>query len=489
MAAHCNNSDSTSQYPPFCCVHGSESQPLLGHHPHPHLSQQQSRDGDCRVDLHDEKTGHDTRGPCPSNNKKIRRGKFWGRVCSLVVLGWVYYTFLYNGRGSHDHGHHHDHHLDIDSDVSSQAGTYGTCAKATSDWNSTMKTDASNLRLRFGKGRFGSHVQVYQRDVSIPTILVKSKITPLKTRFDAKLDPLGPEIDENQSEVENLGLHLEIKNVGDLFDVLIWFKDRDVVEHGETHHACAKLDIDIILPNTYQHYGTLTIDGGVTTITTHDLGGIGFQKLELGTSVGDVVTQGVILADEVLVHTLTGKAALEAVEVATENMPLNVEVSTHTGSISVGAKTTFLDNDNIHAHKVITTASTGSIKVHVSPAAAEVPSSKKAGNLEIAAHTNTGAVGVTVQLADKSQSLVLSAMVKTGSVDAAVSDEFTGHFDASTVTGSAKVQETTGSTGVIVYEKQTATQQAGTRIHDGDRGQSSILLSTQTGRASLTFTS
>ncbi|KAG0329040.1 hypothetical protein BGZ99_003670 [Dissophora globulifera] len=488
MAAHCNNSDSTSQYPPFCCVHGSESQPLLGHHPHPHLSQQQSRDGDCRVDVHDEKTSHDTRGPCPSNSKKIRRRKFWGRVCSLVVLGWVYYTFVHNGRGSHDHGHH-GHHLDIDSDVSSQAGTYGTCAKATSDWNSTLSTDAQNLRLRFGKGRFGSHVQVYQGDVSIPTILVKGKITPWRTRLDAKLDSLGPEIDENQSEVENLGLHLEIKNDLDQLEVFIWFKDRDIVEHGETHHACAKLDIDIILPNAYQHYGTITIDGGVTTINTHDLGGIGFQKLELGTNVGDVVTQGVVLADKVLVHTLTGKATLEALEVATEDTPLNVEVSTRTGSISVGAKTTFLNDDNIHAHKVITTASTGSIKVHVSPAAPEVPSGKKAGDLEITAHTNTGAVGITTQLADKLQSLVLSAMVNTGSVDAAVSDEFTGHFDVSTVTGSAKVQETTGSTGVIVYNRQTATQKAGTRIHDGDRGQSSILLSTRTGHASLTFTS
>lgn len=74
MAAHCNNSNSSSQFPSVCCVHNTESQPLLGHHSGHHASgssqyQHQTPPPAYYVDM----TGNNKGGHCTSSHAPVHQ--------------------------------------------------------------------------------------------------------------------------------------------------------------------------------------------------------------------------------------------------------------------------------------------------------------------------------------------------------------------------------------------------------------------------------
>ncbi|KAI8606019.1 hypothetical protein EDD21DRAFT_362110, partial [Dissophora ornata] len=301
MASHSNN-NSTSQYLPFSCVYGSESQPLLGHHSHPHQSlYQQQNEGEYRVDVHDEKCDIAPREVSPLICKNTRRRKLLGRLCALMFLGWIYYAFIHKD----NYKHHHGNHTDVDShttprNINSPQGSigYNHCEVDAIDWDgpSIFTTDASNFNLKFGKGSFGSYVQVHQGAVSQPTLRIEGMISPMESVLVKNEQDGGRTI-----SIWHLGLHIEIREDPELFDVLVWFEDRTVVaDDGYGYRACATLDIAIIL----------LIDGAVTKINMYNLDKIRFRKLDLETAVGNVIGNDLVLVDEFLVRVKTGKVEI-----------------------------------------------------------------------------------------------------------------------------------------------------------------------------------
>ncbi|KAF8941399.1 hypothetical protein BGZ58_009482 [Dissophora ornata] len=413
---------------------------------------------------------------CMMKSKNTRRRKLLGRLCALMFLGWIYYAFIHKD----NYKHHHGNHTDVDShttprNINSPQGSigYNHCEVDAIDWDgpSIFTTDASNFNLKFGKGSFGSYVQVHQGAVSQPTLRIEGMISPMESVLVKNEQDGGRTI-----SIWHLGLHIEIREDPELFDVLVWFEDRTVVaDDGYGYRACATLDIAIIL----------LIDGAVTKINMYNLDKIRFRKLDLETAVGNVIGNDLVLVDEFLVRVKTGK-------VATQNRPLDVSVTTDTGRAYVGVKTTPLNKDEEGKHRVSVTALTGSAKVDISPLSLEVPSDKKSGDLEVTTYVNTGAVSNTIQLTDASQKLYLTARSSTGAVDVSVSDAFLGGFRLQTKTGSAKVQPTTSSDSEISYMTQTDKVIVGFKKpvsdEDDSADQPQIDLRTSTGRVSLKFT-
>ncbi|KAF8982373.1 hypothetical protein BGZ46_001415 [Entomortierella lignicola] len=484
MANSCNNHNSTSTYPPFCCVHnGSENQPLLGHHTH---------QGDYRVDLSNEKSTAASAPyseTCSSSSWKSRRSKFWARFLGFVFLGYVCYSIFHPDR--HGHGHSHDvgYGMDNDSQQSNDSTIITTlCGKDTIEWDgpSIFQTNAENFNLRFGKGNINSQVEVYRGPVTQPTLRLSGRISPLEIKSAVKNTNGVSTI-----EIEHLGLHIIIQETSDLFDVFIWYETRSVEGRGWKYSTCANLDLSIILPESYTSYNSISIDGGVASVHAYDLDTISFKKLDFATNVGKVIADRDIFVDEFVTKIKTGKAEIESIQVSKESeKPLNVKVASSTGHIVLGVKTTPVNENEEKHHSIDVSTNTGSIKVDVISGFPD-GSSKKPGHVDISTVSRTGSVNTNVELAPVDQRLYLNSSTNTGSVRASVSDSFLGHFKLETRTGAAVVSEAPNSESYISYEKQTRQIKAGVKaLRGGDdrEYQSQIDLQTKTGRASIEFT-
>ncbi|KAF9426694.1 hypothetical protein BGZ76_002646 [Entomortierella beljakovae] len=483
MSNSCYN-NSTLQYPPFCCArHGGESQPLLGHQ-NPH------ENTEFHVDMTNEKGAPVHPTACPSDCKKShRRRKFIGRFFGFLFLVYLYHTFVHES-------HHHivvgDGRTDSNqgnSGSGSGGAIYDLCRKYAIDWDgpSTFVTDAQNFQLRFGRGQHYENVQVLTGNVDQPTLHISGKISP-DNHLDNGKKNYGDLIVSHKDtdiEIERLGLHIKIKETNDLFDAYIWFEDHTVSEGNYEYRACADLRITVTLPKSYKNYNSIVINGAVTSVDVVDLDTIAFNKLDLSTSVGHISTMGELFVDEFKAHTNTGKTEVESIQVTEgSNKALDVKVSSNTGRASVGVKTTRVCNDE--PHKIDVTTGTGSVKVDATPSSSS-SNTGNVGHLNINAQSRTGGVDASIKLAGAEQKLSLNVNTNTGSVRAAVSDEFLGHFKVETNTGSTTVKEASGSKSHINYQKLTSKYKSGVKTLGNEEHQSQINLQTRTGSAFLQF--
>ncbi|KAF9932250.1 hypothetical protein BGZ65_004552 [Modicella reniformis] len=451
MTSNCCNSNPPSQNPPTFCVHNDETerQSLLGYHAHQtHLQQQQQQlpqheQGDYRIDMKDGK-GQLPINPCVSNCKKTRKRKFWYIIGLILVIGF-YYAFTNN--------HHRNHHLAMDGSHNSGSSINGdgevviihdSCINKAIDWDSlkSFATNAQNFRLKLGKGSFGSRIKIHTGNVQQPTLLLDGKISPLKGG--------QPEFhtEGEMTIISHLGLHVLIKDINNLFDTEIWFEDRWVEnELARGYRACATLEIEIVLPESYTAFGSITVHGNLASINAYDLGGIVFQNLDFGAAVGDVNTRGDILADTFKVQIITGKSEIESLHTS-DQKPLDVNVQTTTGLIS----------------------------------------------LALTANLITGAMGIvkaSIQLFNEDQVLNLAAKASMGTVDAVVSDEFLGRFQLKTSLGVTNVESTAkGSNSEIKYEKLSHFFKSGVKVKKREENHSKgeIDLTSTLGRVTLQFT-
>ncbi|KAF9286093.1 hypothetical protein BGZ68_003254 [Mortierella alpina] len=483
MSDHlCRGSDST--YAPVCCVHEHEGQPLLGHHVHsqPHQPHQPQpphyEKGDYRIDMNDSTSYHQSLSS-DRQGSKIRRRKLW--------LSFAFITLYFVGCMFFNSKRHHGTYGGFDTaNYDNALSDY--CKERAIEWDGVtdLTTKAKHYKLNFGKGNLASNVQVKTGQVSEPTLRIAGKVSPWGEGRGEDMAVMRAH--GSETEYTRLGLHILIKDDDNQFDASLWFEDREVIdEHdGQKYRACARLEVEVILPDTYSDYDSLSIGGHVVSVEGHGLDKIGFQKLDLGASVGEVVTRSTILANQFRAHVDTGKISVEAVQAATEGNALDIDASTATGSISLGAEPTVVKTD---AHHNINIASnTGSIQLDVRQSG-QNRVAQNPGSLKIRTNTNTGSVKTSIQLAEAAQVLLLNADTKTGSVSTVVSDTFSGHFTVQTRVGMAKVEPAHGSRSTISFEKSTPSLKTGTKTLGERRGddQSKIELSTGVGLASLRF--
>ncbi|CAO3566133.1 unnamed protein product [Mortierella alpina] len=484
---HCRGSEAV--YAPVCCVHEHEGQPLLGYHAHsqpqqpPQQQQQQpprSEKGDYRVDMNDS-TSHHHQSLSSDNHRRSRsrRRKLWlsFSFIFLYVIGWVYF-----------HSKTHVKTCNGSNVASYDGALIDYCSERAIQWNGVtdLTTKAKHFKLYLGKGNLASHVQVKTGQVSEPTLRIAGKVSPWGEGREEDMALMGSS--GSETEYTRLGLHILIKDDGDRFDASLWFEDRDVLdEHGgQRYRACARLEVEVVFPETYTAYDSLTIGGHVVDVEGYGLESIGFQKLDLGASVGGVVARDTILANQFRAHVDTGKISVEAVQTATEGNALDVDASTSTGAIFLGAEPTAVEKNAAHNIKIA--SKTGSIQLDVRQSG-QNRAAHSPGSLNIRTFTNTGTIKSSIQLADAAQVLLLNADTRTGSINTIVSDTFLGHFAVQTRLGSAKVETARGSKSTISYEKSTPSFKSGTKTLDDRRGddQSKIELSSGIGSASLKF--
>ncbi|KAF9918234.1 hypothetical protein BX616_009830 [Lobosporangium transversale] len=509
----CNNSHSSSRHQPVCCVYtGTENQPLLGYHPHQYQQQQQQHrhQGEYHLNISDEKNYASLEAEYPQSTSQCerasRRKKFRRHLLLLLVLGFVYFTFFHSCRNNYFHQHQdpdtfgRGSNTDNNSDRSNIAYP-DSCLKHADTWEKpwVFDIDAANFQLKFGQGSMGSRVQVYTGAVQKPTFELYAKASLSEDEDgdegDKRHRNSGNDDNSNRGdaiEVVRHGVHLEFKQSLELSEALIWFEDHYVEHGGYKYRACAQVDINIIVPESYKRYGSISVEGAVTSINAHDLDNIKFDKLNLVTATGNVITKDNIHADQFSTHVSAGNAEIESVQTASDDgrEPLDVKVVVNTGHVVVGVETNPVGKNESRPHRILVQASTGSVKLDVAPAKAKSSGSmaQKPGHLQIDTSTNTGTVRNLIQLASEDQTLNLSSSSRTGTVDATVSDSFLGRFDLSTMVGNSKVVPALGSESSISYEKQTPHSKIGFKtLSDNKAYESEIKLRTITGRTFLEF--
>ncbi|KAF9361230.1 hypothetical protein BGX34_007260 [Mortierella sp. NVP85] len=370
------------------------------------------------------------------------------------------------------------------------------CMHRAVEWDgpTTFITDADHFRLKLGPF-FGSKLKIYSSNtVQQPTFFLHGRLSPMKE------SQVEQSIQGNVTRISHLGLHIELIDLNDVLDVNIWFEDRWVEDTPFRYRSCAELNLDLVLPETFTSYGSITLRGQVASVQLYDLDNVAFESLDLETAVGEVISHGDLRADLLNVKVETGKSELESVRVAhgddDDSQPLNVNVETTSGHIKLALVANFVNEEEARPHQVTATSITGATSVEIRSPTNEgkqpisLPEGKKPGDLEVQTTAKTGTVRTVVHLYNEDQVLNLISKTHTGAVSALISDEFLGRFSTQTSWGSTHVQPARGSDSVIKFIRQTMNVKIGekTKRDGGDSDpKGRIELQSDLGRVNLEF--
>ncbi|KAG0286218.1 hypothetical protein BGZ96_009634 [Linnemannia gamsii] len=538
MADHCNNSNSSSQHPSVCCVHNTETQPLLGYHNGHHASGSQYQAPPppaYYVDM----SGNSNKGGCytPSHAPDVQRQCYCqqqhchghghqhqqqqhhnqqthgereerdGSGCCLLIFALLFvilmvnptvlfhrysFTGFWNNAGAPGSSTASTsmNSLDLLTNDSDNL-SFDRCRDNAINWDgpSTFTTEVRNFRLKIGQGNIFSRVNISTGPVAFPTLHILGEVSPYEDELKS-IKPAAPTAHGEKIDIDYLGLHIAIVEEDNQLDTQIWYDNREVVDprDGQHYRACARLFLEVILPESYTSYGAISVDGPLVVINTHDLENVKFDRLHFGSTVGEISTHGRVHADVFDAKSNTGRIRAETVQVATTGKPLDIQVYSITGSVQVTAETTDVDASEENPHKIHVSTNTGPVKLTVQPSSSS--SSSKHGNLDISTTASTGAIENTINLASQEQILTLTSKTNTGSIRNHISDAFLGHFSLSTKWGSTIIKPAKGSKSTITYEKLSAREKVGTKELSGspEGAIGSIVMSTSTGSTDLQFT-
>ncbi|KAF9934270.1 hypothetical protein FBU30_002688 [Linnemannia zychae] len=375
----------------------------------------------------------------------------------------------------------------------SNSFSFDRCRDNAIEWDgpSSFTTEAKNFRLKIDKGNIYSRVNITTGPVTSPTLRITGEVTPLEQDSKVTKPTALSSAHDEKIDIDYLGLHIVIVEEANQFDAQVWYDDRQATDprDGEHYRACARMFFEVILPESYAQYESITIDGPVVVIHAQNLENVKFDRLHFSSSVGSISTHGRIQADIYDAKSNTGHINADNVQVATAGKPLDIHATSVTGSVQLTAESTAVATNEEIFHKIHATTNTGQVEVTVRPAGSTIHSAdSKPGDLDILTRAITGSVGTTVILASKDQTLSFKSSTITGSIRSYISDEFLGKFDVSTKWGSAHVQPVKDSKSTITYQKTNAREKVGTKTLDGSEGtQGSIELKTSTGGSTLVF--
>ncbi|KAG0090734.1 hypothetical protein BGZ93_001508 [Podila epicladia] len=491
----CSNSGSV--FEPICCVHtpegNPEARPLLGHHSHSGSQQPINT-----ISTNNEKglpiPVQDGYRACQAAKKK--KQKLIKKLAALLLLGYLFFSYILPAYDNHNSRHRGRHHIvysnDMENASSGDTIYHGDeCRTYAVEWDgpSTFSTNSERFHLSLGKGNLASKVTVQTAAVNEPTLKLTAYVSPEDTDGDGRVAPVPGKRyngdDKSVIKIERLGLNLEIVDDEDLFNAQIWFDDRTAhTPAGHAYRACARLEVLVLLPESYTHYKDLQINGVVADIRANGLDKVKFGNIDFNAAVGSVVTTDQLSADKFTAVVKTGHVEVASVEAATESKPLKVVADVATGHATVHAKTKPANT----AHDVLVQSNTGSVQLTVSPSSSS-SSSDKPADLNLHAATKVGSVRAVVSLESRHQVLRLDAGSNTGSVNAQVSDDFSGHLRVETKLGSTYVKEASGSESKIEYQKQTGQVKEGVKLFKGEESvEGHLELKSSLGRVSLEFT-
>jgi hypothetical protein len=415
-----------------------------------------------------------------------------------MVLFSLFCSFFHKHKYHHSDGIHDSN--SISNDPPKMIHDNSICMHRAVEWDgpNTFVTDAEHFRLKLG-AFFGSKLKIYSSNsVQQPTFFLHGRLSPMTGE--------GQEVERsvqgNVTRISHLGLHIETVDINNVLEVTIWFEDRWVEDTPFRYRSCAELNLDLVLPESFTSYGSITLRGQVASVQLYDLGNVAFESLDLETVVGEVVSHGDLRADLLNVKVETGKSELESVRVAhgdgddDDSQPLNVNVETTSGHIKLALVANFVNEDEARPHQVTATSVTGVSSVEIRSPTNEgkqpisLPEGKKPGDLEVQTTAKTGSVRTVIHLYNEDQVLNLISKTHTGSVSALISDEFLGRFSAQTSLGSTHVQPARGSDSVIKFIRQTMNVKMGekTKRNGGDPDpKGRIELQSDLGRVNLEF--
>ncbi|KAG0329250.1 hypothetical protein BG000_000138 [Podila horticola] len=471
-----------SAFEPVCCVHtpegNPEARPLLGHHSHSRTPTDTAStyEKGLPVPVQD---GHRA---CEAAKKK--KQKLIKKLAAFVLFGYLLFHYILPAYYNHNSHHRGEHHIVVDSndmDTSSGDTIYhgDECRTYAVEWDgpSIFSTTADRIHVNFGRGNLASKVTVQTAAVNEPTLKLTAYVSPEDNDGDLHGPKKTLANGKSVTRIERLGLNLEVIDDEDLFDTQIWFDDRTAhTPSGHAYKACARLEVLILLPESYTSYKELQINGAVIDIRANALNKIKFNQVGFQVAVGGVVATDKLLVDEFTAVVKTGRVEIESVEAATESKPLSV----------VNAKTKPAKS----AHEVSVSSKTGSVQLTVSPSSSSSSLlSDKPADLNIHASSKVGSVRALVSLESRAQVLRLDATSSTGSVSAQISDDFSGHLRVETKMGSTYVKPASGSESTIEYQKQTGQLKEGVKRFGGEENaEGNVDLKSSLGRVSLEFT-
>lgn len=447
---------------------------------------------------HHHRHHNDNQSDCSRSSRQADTTRCGGILTALFIVFFFIFVSCTNSGSSPPHGPWNAASGSTNADVKgldllsndSNNLNFDRCRDNAIDWDgpSTFTTEVKNFRLKIGQGNIFSRVNISTGPVALPTLHILGEVSPYED--DVKNNKPAASHGE-KIDIDYLGLHVEIVELDNHFDTQVWYDNREVIDPRDKQHyrACARLYFEVILPESFTSYGSITIDGPVVVINAHDLGNVKFDRLHFGSSVGEISTRGRIQADVFDAKSNTGRVRAEAVQVATAGKPLDIQVSSITGGVQLTAETTDVDASEENPHKVHVSTNTGRIELTVQPSTTSSSNvDTKHGNLDVSTTAVTGSIDTTIVLASQDQILTLTSKTNTGSIRNHISDAFLGHFALSTKWGSTRVEPAKDSKSTITYEKLNAREKIGTKTLEGaERVAGLIEVSTVTGSASLEF--
>ncbi|KAG0022799.1 hypothetical protein BGZ81_008377 [Podila clonocystis] len=410
--------------------------------------------------------------PSKVSKKKKSLKKFL--LVVLVLLGYLVYKFLlplYNGWPFYHRDHYHDHIINGDT-CSHNTGSLllrpDVChANSISyDGPSTFSTTSDRFILTLGSGNMAAKVGVKtSAHVLEPTLIICGDVSPVD---NGDQDIVSAAL-KGTTSIEHQGVNLKISEDEYSYNVQIQYHDRVLrAPSGEKYCACARLEVHVLLPESYTQYSQLIIRGETADIEIFNVDNVGFGELWFEVGVGSVFSQGNLVVDALAVDVKTGNVLIQSIMPATEGAPLAVVADVATGDVTLHAKTKPAKVE----HDIQATSKTGSVKITVTPALPSFSSPwlLKPADLNIRAASVEGPVSTKVELESRAQNLHLDATSSSDLVLAILSDDFSGRFRAESLV-KADVYEADKSESMITYEKQTSLVKEGVKSFSGETPQ------------------
>ncbi|KAI8603696.1 hypothetical protein EDD21DRAFT_368336 [Dissophora ornata] len=433
-------------------------------------------------------------------HENSRKRVFIRRTFAAMLLAWLYYSVFGNHRPGikSNEGHGGDRHGD-------------QCHKDDLiPWNgpSQFETTATNIDFRFGKGNMFTSVKILSNnDIEYPTIVVHANVS--KTHGEDRGEEFQNDelvvLDANTKEVHHHGLHIHVREDDSGFEIGFWADEYIYHGHNHSDHPshyphhrrkfCVTLEAQIFLPESFTKFGRLSIEGKVMDLSARDVANIAFEKLEVTSTVGEIVFQDNVIASHFSAMVTSGAVTVHSIT-APAGSPLKARVWTTVGAIAVNV---VLPQISVGAedqkHEVSIATTTGAVQLDVKPANTDgsientVP-----GEAHIDTNSEVGQIRSLVELAD-GQVLFLDSRSTTGHIEATIGDKFLGTLQLQTDMGSTSVIEANYSASEIEFQKNTSRQKIG-RKHlkkdqngddDADENEGEIVLRSGFGRAELIF--
>ncbi|KAF9585134.1 hypothetical protein BGW38_003762 [Lunasporangiospora selenospora] len=319
------------------------------------------------------------------------------------------------------------------------------------DGPSTFKTDAQNFKFSVGGGKLSGLVEVKQESIHQVELRIMGIIF-----YDEAKNAIPAQKDScvvNKDFVHR-GLRIATRETSTSFDAAFYLEEEGDDGSGINTPVSAALQFAIVFPDHYDSYKSLTIETNPSPGQTLDIQimeklDIEFSTLSLMAMGGSVQVMEAVSTENLVTYSFL-RTFIQRVNAVTGKR-ITISSRADGDLLKLNVLTAHVRSSETRLNRLSLDSKSGNVVLTVlSDTDSKVDSSNKHTGFDLSVNTVSGLIFTEIMLADESQVLLINATSDTGSVRAAITDNYSGSLGLSSKFEVVEVLPKEGSTSEIV---------------------------------------